>query len=348
MRFLVTGGSGFIGSHTCITLLEQKHEVVVLDSHINSNTNIVNEIKDLFRKENKNIDIHLTEVIGDIRDENLLNKLFLNAETKGNSFDAVFHFAGLKSITNSLENPLEYWDNNLSGSISLLKCMNQYNCKTLVFSSSASIYGLNENKILNESSCINPNNPYAMTKLSVEKVLNDLFNSCPKEWRIANLRYFNPIGAHPLATIGEAPIGTPNNIFPLILEVAKNQDRFISIYGKDWPTKDGTGVRDYIHVMDLAEGHLAALNFLQRNESQIININLGTGIGTSVLELINQFQMANKVKIPYKFVARRLGDAASVVADNSLAINLLDWSPKRSLEEMCIDGWNWHKNSNIS
>ena len=343
MRILVTGGSGFIGSHTCIALLEKKHEIVVLDSHANSNMNIIPKIRDLFKKKYKNIEVNLTEIIGDIRDENLLNNIFLRAQREGNSFDAVFHFAGLKSIKDSLEYPIEYWDTNLSGTVSLIKYMEKYNCKTLVFSSSASIYGLSDNKLLKESSPINPNNPYAMTKASIEKVLNDVFNSSPKEWKIANLRYFNPIGAHPSAIIGESPIGLPNNIFPLILEVAKNQDRFISIYGNDWSTKDGTGVRDYIHVMDLAEGHLAALDYLKTNDSQIISINLGTGLGTSVLELIKEFEKVNKVKIPYKFAERRSGDTASLIADNSLAINLLDWLPKRSLREMCVHGWSWYQ-----
>ncbi len=339
MKLLVTGGAGFIGSHTCIALLESNHEVVIIDSHINSSIETINSIKKILNKWSNHQDINLNGIVGDIRDEELLNKLFFKAETEGKPFDAVLHFAGLKSVNESVISPLEYWDSNIKGSISLLKSMNKYNCKTIIFSSSASIYGTNNEVLFKETSQIKPINPYGRTKHTIEIILNDLFASAPDEWKIANLRYFNPIGAHQSGIIGESPLGIPNNIFPLITKVAEGKSNYFSIYGNDWPTKDGTGVRDYIHVMDLAEGHLAALNFLKENETQIININLGTGLGTSVLELINQFQDANNIRIPYEFTNRRLGDAASVIADNSLAINLLNWLPKRSLKQMCIDGW---------
>ena len=265
--------------------------------------------------------------------------MFFKAETEGEPFDAVLHFAGLKSVNESVSSPLEYWDSNLKGLITLLQSMNKYNCKTIIFSSSASIYDSKNEILLKETFPIKPINPYGRTKQTIEVILNDIFDSAPNEWRIANLRYFNPIGAHESGMIGESPLGIPNNIFPSINKVAEGKMDYISIYGNDWPTKDGTGVRDYIHVMDLAEGHLAALNFLKENETQIISINLGTGLGTSVLELINEFQDANNIKLPYKFIERRLGDVSSVIADNSLAIKLLNWVPKRSLKEMCIDGW---------
>ena len=219
--------------------------------------------------------------------------------------------------------------------------MEKYECRTVIFSSSATIYQINEDKLLNDSSPINPINPYGHTKLAIERLLKDLSGK-GNDWRIANLRYFNPIGAHDSGLIGENPKGSKNNIFPILNSVASGEIEKLKIYGKNWSTYDGTGIRDYIHVMDLAEGHIKALEYLENNGPQILNLNLGTGIGTSVLGLLRIFENVNKVKINYEFTHRRKGDYGVVIADNSLAKSLLKWSPKRSIEEMCIDGWKWH------
>jgi len=219
--------------------------------------------------------------------------------------------------------------------------MKKYKCKNIVFSSSATTYKTQENKPLKENDICDPINPYGMTKLTIENVLKDVFESEPLEWRIASLRYFNPIGAHEFGLLGEDPIGKPSNIFPQITKVAMGKLNNIQIFGTDWPTPDGTGVRDYIHVMDLAEGHLSALDHLINEGPQILILNLGTGLGTSVLELINTFQKVNKISVPYSFLGRRDGDSAILVADNSLAKSVLNWEPKRNLEDMCRDGWNW-------
>ena len=226
--------------------------------------------------------------------------------------------------------------------------MTKYSCKTIIFSSSATIYGLESQKPLVEESLINPINPYGSTKATIEKILLEIHEAFPNQWRIANLRYFNPIGAHPSGLIGEFPNGIPNNIFPFITQVAAGLLDNLFVFGSDWPTYDGTGIRDYIHVMDIAEGHIAALDYLKRIDSELININLGTGIGTSVLELIKTFELVNKVKVPYKFTKRREGDLATLIADNSFAISKLNWFPKRNLREMCLDGWKWQCNNSFS
>ena len=343
MSILVTGGAGFIGSHTCLVLLEKGYEIVVIDSYINSKEKSLERVIELVkaRAQNKDKNIDLKIINADIRDKKILNKLFLDSLNLGKPFQAVIHFAGLKSVKDSVTNPLLYWDQNVNGTINLLNIMNKYECRTIVFSSSATIYGLNGKKLLVESSEIMPVNPYGETKAAIEKLLNDIYKSNTKQWRIANLRYFNPIGAHYSGLVGESPIGIPNNIFPYISQVAAGKLEKLSIFGNDWPTSDGTGVRDYIHVMDLAEGHKASLEYLQDNPPQLINLNLGTANGTSVLELIHAFEFINKVNIPYEFLPRRQGDVANVVADNSLALSCLDWEPKRSLNDMCSDGWKW-------
>ena len=339
-RILVTGGAGFIGSHTCLSLIENNYEIVVLDSFVNSNPLVIKRIENIskYKNDNKN---KLFLVEGDLRDKEVVNNIFEKAKSDGNPIFGVIHFAGLKAVGESLENPLCYWDSNLISSINLLKSMNKYDCKVIVFSSSATVYGISQNNLINENSALNPSNPYGNTKFAIEKLLFDLFQSSSKSWRIANLRYFNPIGAHQSGLIGEETIGIPNNIFPYILKVAKSEIPKLTIFGKDWPTPDGTGIRDYIHVMDLAEGHIAALDYLSRNKPQFININLGTGKDTSVLELVQVFKETNKINIPFVFSQRRKGDLARVVADNSLALKLLDWSPKRDIKEMCADGWKW-------
>ena len=341
MKVLITGGAGFIGSHTCITLLEKGYEIIVLDSYINSNIESLNRVKSIIKSHQIGSNFFIKIFRADLRDEKILNDIFLEAQRSDNPIRAVLHFAGLKSVKDSVVNPLKYWDANLNSTIKLLNVMDKFNCRTIVFSSSATIYGRISSRTLLEDTEINPINPYGNTKYVIEKLLNDIYKSKPNKWKIANLRYFNPIGAHPSGKIGEEPIGLPNNIFPFITKVAAGQIEKVKIFGKDWETNDGTGVRDYIHIMDLAEGHLLALEYLINNKEQIINLNIGTGKGTSVLELINTFKSTNKIDIPYEFSSRREGDVASLVADNSLAMSCLNWSPKRTLKQMCLDGWRW-------
>ena len=338
---LVTGGAGFIGSHTCILLLKKGYSVFILDSFINSSEKSIKKI--LLTLESENIDIYkkIYLIKGDIKIKDDIKKVFQLSLNIKKKIIAVIHFAGLKSVFDSILEPLNYWENNLYGTINLLAIMKKYKCKTIVFSSSAAIYKTQSKKLLNENDVCDPINPYGNSKLTIENVLKDVFKSEPLEWRVASLRYFNPIGAHEFGLLGEDPIGKPNNIFPQITKVAMGKLNNIQIFGSDWPTPDGTGVRDYIHVMDLAEGHLSALDYLINNKSQILSLNLGTGVGTSVLELINTFQEVNNIRVPYKFVGRRDGDNAIVVADNSLAKSVLHWAPKRNLEDMCRDGWNW-------
>ena len=264
---------------------------------------------------------------------------------KGEPIEGVIHFAGLKSVSESIEKEIEYWDVNLGGSLSLLRVMEEYNCKTIVFSSSASIYSSNNKQPLNEKSLISPNSIYGMTKLAVENILISLTKRKNSIWRIANLRYFNPIGAHPSGMIGEDPTIKYGNLFPEIIEVASGSKKNLIVFGDDWPTKDGTGIRDYIHVLDLAEGHKAAIEYLFNNHPQVININLGTGEGTSVLDLIKTFEKVNHKIIPYVFNKRRSGDIPISIADNKLALEILNWKPKRNLVDMCKDAWKWKINN---
>lgn len=281
------------------------------------------------------------QISGDIRDYKFLKKLFFESKLNGKPIEAVIHFAGLKAVEESVENPLLYWDVNVGGSINLLRVMDEFRCRTIVFSSSATIYAPKTDELLKEDSDIAPLNPYGQTKAAIEQILSDLFQHTDQQWRIANLRYFNPIGAHQSGEIGESPLGKPNNLFPYISQVAVGARDILNIFGNDWPTPDGTGIRDYIHVMDLAEAHHAALEYLLDNESILTNLNIGTGKGTSVLELINTFINVNDCKVPYTFCNRRLGDVPVSVANNELAIKTLNWHPKRSLEDICRDGWKW-------
>ena len=342
-KILVTGGAGFIGSHTCLLLLEKGYDLVIIDSLINSSISSINRIQNLISQNEDLLSERITFYKADLRDyfsiKNIFEKEFQNNKT----ICAVIHFAGLKAVGESTFNPLKYWDFNVVGTVNLLKVMIEFNCKTMIFSSSATIYESKGNCLINESTSIKPINPYGSTKATIESILNDLFNSGSKDWKIANLRYFNPIGAHPTGLLGEDPLGIPNNIFPLILKVAIGELDKLKIFGNDWNTPDGTGIRDYIHVMDLAEGHVRAFEFLEKNQPSIINVNLGTGIGTSVLELINTFQKVNKVRINYIFDERRNGDKEYVVADNTKAITILGWRNTRNLEEMCKDGWKWQQ-----
>tara|TARA_Y100001968_G_scaffold170817_1_gene156239 strand:+ start:1095 stop:2144 length:1050 start_codon:yes stop_codon:yes gene_type:complete len=337
-KILVTGGCGFIGSHTCLALLEKDYEVWVIDSLINSSPVSLERVKILSNKPN-----NIRFFAGDLRDINFLKEVFIEAKYKDTTFSGVIHFAGLKSIAESIKSPINYWDNNVSSTINLLRVMDDYKCRTIVFSSSATIYELKENDHdpIKETAGINSINPYGMNKIVIEKLLNDIYNSSPNEWSISSLRYFNPIGAHESGLLGEDPMGKPNNIFPLIMQTAIKRIGKLKIFGNDWPTSDGTGVRDYIHVLDLADAHALALEVLILEKPQILSLNLGTSKGTSVLELIKTFEKVNDIKIPYEFSERRKGDYCTVIADNSKAISVLNWSPKRNLEQMCIDGWKW-------
>ena len=339
-RVLITGGAGFIGSHTCLRFIESGHQIVVLDDYSNSSPESLKRIKKLLGKKACNL---LEIYSGDIRDKKLLENIFIKFNSIKNPIEAVVHFAGLKAVEKSTQNPLEYWDVNVNGSLCLLSVMSKFNCQTIVFSSSATVYGSSFDKLINENDEIKPENPYGHTKVAIETILNNLYESAPKEWRIANLRYFNPIGAHDSGLIGEDPSGIANNLFPLICKVAAGKKEKISIFGRDWPTPDGTAIRDYIHVMDLAEGHCLALKDLLNNSPKIFYANLGTSKGTSVLEIIKTFEKTNNIRIPYEFVGRRKGDCCISVADNAYSQKLLNWLPSRNLEVMCRDGWNWQK-----
>ena len=339
-NILLTGGCGFIGSHTCVSLLEKGYKVTIIDSLVNSNLEVLNKINILNKNSNVNYEKNLDFKFGDLNDRIFIKTLFESA----GGFDGVIHFAALKSVGESIDLPMVYWENNVGGTINLLNVMNQFNCKTLIFSSSATIYGNKNNSYVNEESNIEPINPYGSTKASIETFLKDIFNSDRNNWKIINLRYFNPIGAHKSGLLGESPNGLPTNIFPIILKVASNEIEKLMVFGKDWNTKDGTGIRDYIHVLDVAEAHIKSLEFLFCNDAKFLNLNLGTGIGTSVLELIKTFEKVNNVKVPYSFTKKRKGDSACTVADNTLLKSVLGWYPKRTLEEMCRDGWNWRKN----
>ena len=333
-KLLITGGAGFIGSHTCLVLLGAGHDLVVLDNFSNSSSESLKRVRQLAGIEDGSERIQVIE--GDIRSKQDLREAF----QAGQSIDAVIHFAGLKAVGESVREPLHYWDVNLSGSQCLLTVMQEQNCRTLAFSSSCTVYGLPEQVPVAEDALVMPINPYGFTKAAVEQMLEDLSRSEP-DWRIARLRYFNPVGAHPSGQIGEDPNGIPNNLFPFVSQVAVGRRKELQVFGSDWPTPDGTGVRDYIHVMDLAEGHLAAIQHLMEQRPQLLTVNLGSGQGYSVLEVVQAFEKASNRPVAYKLVERRPGDAATTVADPSLANRLLGWKTKRSLEEICRDGWAW-------
>ena len=339
---LVTGGCGFIGSHISIELIRSGFNVCIVDSLINSSENIIPKINKIIELENKNKQVKLFFRKGDLRNKQFLESVFKEFKEKRLEISSVIHCAGLKSVGESVSNPLLYWDCNLNSTLSLLGVMDKYDCRNIVFSSSATVYGLSDNNKLTEDSRIEPINPYGSTKHTIENLLRDCYESENNKWKIINLRYFNPIGAHTSGMIGENPKGIPNNIFPLINEVALCEISHLNIFGNDWDTLDGTGVRDYIHVMDLAEGHVKALEYLFKNNSIIMNLNLGTGKGTSVLELINVFKRVNNVDVPTVFAERRKGDFASVIADNTKAKKVLNWLPNRNIEQMCRDGWLWY------
>ncbi|NQW38632.1 MAG: UDP-glucose 4-epimerase GalE [Cyanobacteria bacterium] len=335
-QFLITGGAGFIGSHTALVLLEAGHSLVVLDNFANSSPVSLRRVLELAGPE---ASTRLAVLEGDIRNPADLERAFATAPA-GQPIEAVIHFAGLKSVGESLEYPLHYWDVNLGGSRQLLAAMQARGCRSLVFSSSATLYGMPEQVPIPETAPIQPINPYGHSKAAVEQLLADLAAS-EDGWRIARLRYFNPVGAHPSGLIGEASRGIPNNLFPFVSQVAVGRRDRLQVFGGDWPTPDGSGVRDYIHVMDLAEGHQAALDTLLAEEPQLLTLNLGSGLGHSVLEVVAAFESASGRPVPCELVARRPGDAAISVADPALAAQRLGWRTQRGLAEICRDGWAW-------
>ena len=337
-QLLITGGAGFIGSHSCLVLLEAGHNLVVLDNFDNSSRESLKRVLELAGPSAAG---RLEVVEGDIRSAGDLERSFKETPA-GRPITAVVHFAGLKAVGESVREPLRYWDVNLCGSRQLLQVMQAHGCRNLVFSSSATLYGMPELVPIPESAPIQPINPYAHSKAAVEQLLTDLVASEPG-WRIARLRYFNPVGAHPSGRIGEDPRGIPNNLFPFVSQVAVGRRDCLQVFGGDWPTPDGSGIRDYIHVMDLAEGHRAALDVLLAEPPQLLSLNLGSGQGHSVLEVVRAFELASGRSVPYTVVERRDGDAASTVADPRLATERLSWSTRRSLEEMCRDGWAWQQ-----
>lgn len=327
-QILVTGGAGFIGSHTLIDLINCKYDPIVYDNFSNSSKECIKMVEKLTNKKIRVIE-------GDIRDSSLLKKVF-----KDNNFHSVIHFAGLKAVSESVETPIKYYDNNISGSINLFENMIKFDVKKIVFSSSATVYGKpNSLPIKETTSQLKPNNPYGYSKYVIENLLNDIFLS-DKSWSIINLRYFNPIGAHQSGLIGENPLGIPNNLMPLILQTASGKREKLLIYGNDYNTHDGTGVRDYIHVSDLSLGHLKALKKIE-DQNGIWSINLGTGLGYSVLDIITTFENVTGRKIPYEIVGRRSGDIDSCFADPSNAKEILNWESSKGLEEMCKDSWRW-------
>ncbi|AMT95772.1 MULTISPECIES: UDP-glucose 4-epimerase GalE [Psychrobacter] len=338
-KILVTGGAGYIGSHTCIALHEAGYDIVVYDNLSNSSCEAINRVSILTGKP-------IEFIKGDIRDTEMLRQVF-----SSNYFFGVIHFAGLKSVGESVSKPLLYYNNNISGTINLLEVMAEYDVKNIVFSSSATVYGDPEKLPIDESSPRSCTNPYGQSKLAVEYILEDLAIS-DDNWNLISLRYFNPVGAHPSGKIGEDPNDIPNNLMPYISQVAVGKLDKLNIFGNDYSTVDGTGVRDFIHVSDLAQGHVAALNHLEQQTSLNKNrsvgflpINLGTGRGTSVLELVNAFIQVTGQAIPYQFVGRRAGDVASCCASAYKAKVLLGWEAKLSITEMCQDTWNWQSNN---
>ena len=336
MSILVTGGCGFIGSHTCVELLNNNYHIVVLDNLVNSSKDVIKKIKLITNKD------HIEFYQGDLLDVNILNQIFQN-----HKINCVIHFAGLKAVNESINEPLLYYSNNIVGTINLLNAMDKYDCKKIIFSSSATVYGnlvspLDETMV---TGC-GISNPYGKTKYMIEKILDDFDES----WQVISLRYFNPIGAHPSGLIGENPSGVPNNLMPYILRVGiqnnvlqfDDQYNELKIFGSDYNTFDGTCIRDFIDVLDLSDGHVKALEYID-NVKKHIKINLGTGKGTSVLQLVNTFKLINNCDIPIKFVDRRGGDQESVYCDNTMASELLKWSPKMKLEDTCINSWNFEK-----
>ena len=331
MKILVTGGTGYIGSHTSVELLNAGYDVVIIDNLSNSKKEVVDKIEQISRKQIK-------FYLGDVQDKKILNKIF-----EKENIDAVIHFAGLKAVGESVQKPLEYYRNNLDSTLSLLEVMQQHNCKKIVFSSSATVYGKPKSLPIKEDFPLSTTNPYGATKLYIEGILRDLYKS-DNEWSIAILRYFNPVGAHESGLIGENPNGIPNNLMPYILKVVTGELECLSVFGNDYDTPDGTGVRDYIHVVDLAKGHIKAIEWVEKN-NKCEEFNLGTGKGYSVLEMIKNTEEVNNVKVNYKIGPRREGDIDSCYADASKAEKELGWKAEKDLKEMCKDAYNYVINS---
>lgn len=331
MAILVTGGAGYIGSHTVVELLNNNHEVVIVDDFSNADPIVLERIKEL------------TGNTFSFYELNLLDKEGLREVFKENEIEAVVHFAGFKAVGESVSVPLKYYHNNVTGTIVLLEVMEEFNVKTIVFSSSATVYGMDNEAPFTEDMPTSATNPYGYTKVFIEHILEDLAFS-DEEWSAVLLRYFNPIGAHESGRIGEDPNDIPNNLMPYITQVAVGKLDKLSVYGDDYDTHDGTGVRDYIHVVDLAQGHLSALDYALNHHGSVA-VNLGTGEGYSVLDVVHAFENANDLDIPYEIVERRPGDIAVGYADPTKAKELLNWEAKFSLEDMCRTSWNWQKNN---
>jgi UDP-glucose 4-epimerase len=327
LKILVTGGAGYIGSHTCVELLNAGFEVVVLDNFCNSHPESLKRVEKITGKQ-------IILIQGDVRDRAALCLVF-----EQHQISSVIHFAGLKAVAESVANPIRYYDNNVMGSLALVEAMAEHQVKNIVFSSSATVYGFSDTKPIPETAPLSPFNPYGHSKRMVERILEDI-SASDKAWNIALLRYFNPVGAHPSGMIGEDPNGVPNNLMPYVSQVAIGKLKELSIFGDDYETVDGTGVRDYIHVVDLALGHVAALKALQHN-SGLLTVNLGAGRGYSVLELVQTFQRVTGKSVPYKIVGRRAGDIAIYFADATLAKQILGWKTEKTLEDICQDTWNW-------
>ena len=349
---LVTGAAGFIGSHTSLVLLNAGYKLFLLDNFSNSSPIALKRVGRLSNLSKEELHERMSIINGDVRDFSLLENIFLSAKNNGEKIISVLHFAGLKAVGESFEKAMDYWENNVGGTITLLKAMEKNSCRSIVFSSSATVYGPTNEKALIETDPISPINPYGLTKATIEKMLANIAGcqstraakqNSPRGWRIACLRYFNPAGAHPSGEIGEDPKDIPNNLLPLINQVAIGKKKSITIFGKDWPTPDGTGIRDYVHVMDIAEGHKAALDTLISSNPQVLIINLGSGKGTSVLDLIKMFKLSIGIDILYRFGPRRKGDTPISLANPGEALKHIKWKPKKNIEDICRDSWNWQK-----
>jgi UDP-glucose 4-epimerase len=327
VKILVTGGAGYIGSHTCILLIEAGYEIIVFD-------NFCNASKESIRRVEKIVDQKIEVVEGDIRSREDLHKMF-----NAHKIDAVIHFAGLKAVGESVEHPLKYYDNNVNGTVVLCEVMAEHGCKSIVFSSSATVYGDPHTTPIKEDFPLSATNPYGRSKLFIEEILRDLYVS-DKDWKVVLLRYFNPVGAHSSGTIGEDPNGIPNNLMPFITQTAVGKRSCLSVFGDDYDTHDGTGVRDYIHVVDLADGHLKALEKI-KDLTDVLTVNLGTGNGYSVLDMVHAFEKASGKEVSYCIAPRRSGDIATCYADPSYAKKVLGWEAKRGIDEMCEDSWRW-------
>ncbi len=331
MAILITGGAGYIGSHTNLQMLAAGHEIVVVDNLSNSSNESISRVQTISGKS-------FPFINADIRDKDAMRAIF-----KAHDISAVIHFAGLKAVGESTEKPHLYYDNNVVGSLHLFEVMMEFGVKNIVFSSSATVYGDPASVPIKEDFPLSATNPYGRTKLMIEDMLRDM-HKADNTWRIALLRYFNPIGAHETGMIGEDPNGIPNNLLPYVAQVAVGRLAKLRVFGNDYPTHDGTGIRDYIHVMDLADGHVAAVNYLLQNQA-MITVNLGTGNGYSVLDVVNAFAKVSNKAVPYEFLPRRAGDVAINYADPATAKQILGWAATRELEQMCADTWKWQSNN---